>query len=76
MTTLSKLWLFLVTLGGGLLLLALLVLLPELQRVRREDQTAGLHWPSGLRRCCWPSRRSGWSPPPPNWPAMRSCRPR
>ncbi len=42
MTTLSKLWLFVVTLVGGLLMLALLVLLPELQRVRREDQTAGL----------------------------------
>lgn len=42
MTTLSKLWLFLVTLCGGLLVLALLVLLPELQRVRREDQAAGM----------------------------------
>lgn len=42
MTTLSKLWLFLVTLSGGLLVLALLVLLPELQRVRREDQAAGM----------------------------------
>lgn len=42
MTTLSKLWLFLVTLCGGLLMLALLVLLPELQRVRREDQAAGM----------------------------------
>ena len=42
MIRLSKLWLFLVTLVGGLLMLALLVLLPELQRVRREDQTAGL----------------------------------
>ncbi len=42
MTALSKLWLFLVTLCGGLLALALLVLLPELQRVRREDQLVGM----------------------------------
>ena len=50
MTALSKLWMFLVTLAGGLVLLALLALLPELQRARREDEQKSLQLAQGTAK--------------------------